>query len=158
MQVKCSKCAHPILLTDIIESADGWLAHLDCSRPNGLTPNERALLFLYCFNHAVARCLSCDVSFRFTELAADPLGGRTNLCPRCRQDLTEHVRAHLYRCTLVPTDVRLAAQRVREAAQRLVKQSQQLRDKSDVMMRETEAALKASQLVLQTAMARRAAS
>jgi hypothetical protein len=158
MQVKCSKCAQPILLTDIVESADGRLFHLDCRRPNGLTANERALIFIYCFNHAVARCLSCDAGFRFTELAADPLGSRTNLCPRCRQDLTEHVRAHLYRCMIVPADVRLAAQRVRETAQRLVKQSHQLLDKSDVIMRETEAALRTSQLALQTAMARRAAT
>jgi hypothetical protein len=131
---------------------------LECRRPNGLTANERALLFVYCFNHALARCLSCDASFRFTELAADPLGSRTNLCPRCRKDLTEHIRAHLYRCTIVPADVRLAAQRVREAAQRLVKQSRELRDKSDVMMRETEAALYASQLALRVAMARRTGS
>jgi hypothetical protein len=158
MQVKCSKCAQPIALTDMIESADGRLSHLDCRRPNGLTANERALLFVHCFNHVVARCLSCDASFRFTELGADPLGGRTNLCPRCRKDLTEHVRAHLYRCTTVPADVRLAAQRVREAARRLVKQSHQLLDKSDVMMRETEAALYASQVALRAAMARRTAS
>jgi hypothetical protein len=58
---------------------------------------------------------------------------------------------------IVPANVRLAAQRVCEAAQRLVKQSHQLLDKSDVMRRETEAALYASQLALQTAMARRAA-
>jgi hypothetical protein len=71
MQVKCSKCAQPIALTDIIESSDGCLSHLDCRRPNGLTANERALLFVHCFNHAVARCLPCDASFRFTELGAD---------------------------------------------------------------------------------------
>ena len=158
MQVKCSKCSQPIALTDIIQSSDGRLSHVDCRRPQTLTVEERALLFVHCFNHAVARCLTCDVSFSFTELAADPLGGRTNLCPRCRRDLTENVRGHLYRCTMVPSEVRLAAQGVRETAQRLVKQSQRQVDGADALVREAEAALLASQKALRAAMARRTAS
>src|SRR2546428_3641548 len=50
------------------------------------------------------------------ELAADPLGGRTNICPRCRKDLTENVRTHLYGCAKLPAEVRLRAQALREAA------------------------------------------
>ena len=98
MQVKCSKCGQLIALSDIIESADGRLSHVECARPRTLTADERHLLFVYCGDHIVAQCLSCGLSFRLMELAADPLGGRTNICPRCRKDLTENVRTHLYGC------------------------------------------------------------
>src|SRR5262245_56417551 len=99
MQVQCPKCSKPIALTDVIESHDGQLAHIDCTRPQVLTPAERALVYLYCSGHVVARCPACDVSLRSTELGADILGGgRTNMCPRCHRDLTEAVRAHLFRC------------------------------------------------------------
>src|SRR5262245_28582064 len=81
MQVSCSKCSQPIALTDVIESHNGLLSHVDCQRPKVLTPEERALVFLYCSGHVVARCLPCDASFRYTELAADIVGGsRTNMC------------------------------------------------------------------------------
>jgi hypothetical protein len=93
MQVQCTKCSQPIALTDIIESHNGHLSHVDCKRPHVLTPEERALVFVYCSGHVVARCPACDISFRYNELAADILaGGRTNMCPRCRRDLTENVR------------------------------------------------------------------
>jgi hypothetical protein len=153
MQVKCSKCDQPIALSDIIESSDGRLSHVDCHRPRTLTPDERALLFVYCSDHVVAQCLSCGLSFRITELAADPLGGgRTNLCPRCRKDLTENVRAHLYGCAMLPSEVRLRVQALREAARHLVKQSQELVDHAVVQIREAEAALFESQEALRAAM------
>ena len=159
MQVNCSKCSQPIALTDIIESNNGDLSHVDCKRPKVLTPEERALLFVYCSGHVVARCPACDIGLRYTELAADMVGAnRTNLCPRCRQDLTEAVRAHLFRCAMLPSEVRRRAQEVREAAQRLVKETQQARDRSDVVMREAEAALFKSQRALRDAMSRRAVS
>jgi hypothetical protein len=159
MQVKCSKCSEPIALSDVIESSDGRLSHLDCQRPQALTPEERALVFVYCSGHVVARCPACDVSLRFTELAADMVGGhRTNMCPRCRRELTEDVRAHLFRCAMLPVEVRLRTQAVRDAAQRLVKESQQLRDTSDVLVREAEAALLGRQRSLHQAMARQAMS
>ena len=98
MQVNCPMCSRPILVTDVIESPNGRLQHLDCARSKSLTPEERALLFVYCSDHVVARCLSCDISYRYTELAADLFDGRTNLRPRCRADLTENVRGHLVSC------------------------------------------------------------
>jgi hypothetical protein len=153
MQVKCSKCSESIALSDIIESHDGRLSHVDCKRPHTLTAEERALLFVYCSDHVIAHCLGCDMRFRMTELAADPLGARTNLCPRCRRDLTESARAHLYTCATAPAVIRLHARRVREAAQHLVKQSHQARDRSDVLMREAEAALFEVQATLRAAMA-----
>jgi hypothetical protein len=159
MQVPCWKCSQPIALTDTIEANNGHLSHVDCKRPHILTPEERALVFAYCSGHVVARCPACDVSYRYTELASDILGGsRTNMCPRCRLDLTEAVRAHLFRCAMLPSEVRLRAQAVREAAQRLVKVSQQLRDTSDVLIREAEVALLEKQRALREAMSKRTAS
>ena len=156
MQIKCSRCGQLIAVTDIIESNNGHLSHIDCKRPQVLTPEERALVFVYCSGHVVARCPACDISFRYTELAADILGGsRTNMCPRCRRDLTEAVRAHLFRCAMLPSEIRLRAQAVREAAQRLVKEIQQLSDRSDVLIREAESALLEKQRALREAMSKR---
>ena len=109
------------------------------SRP--LSADERALLFYYCLNHSVARCLGCARSYYLSELVADLLSGRTHLCPQCRRDLTENVRSHVYSCAVMPDEVRQRAQALREVAQRLVKESQQLRDKADVLIREAEAAV-----------------
>jgi len=159
MHVNCAKCFQPIALTDIIESHNGRLSHLDCNRPRTMTPEERALVFLYCWGCVVARCPACDISFRYTDLAADILGGRsTNMCPWCRQDLTDAVRAHLFRCAMLPSEIQRRAQAVREAAQRLVKESQQSRDRSDVLIREAEAKLFESQRGLREAMSKRTAS
>ena len=156
MQVNCSTCSRPITLTDIIKSSDGRLTHVDCMRPSTLTPEERALLFVYCSSHAVASCVACGLSFRLMELAAD-LGGRSNLCPRCRQDLTETVRGHLFGCELLPDEIRRQAREVREMARRLVKECTQLRDTSDVLIRQLEAALLQAQQTLKAVMARRVA-
>ena len=51
MQVKCTKCSEPIALTDNVESSDGRVSHEDCKRPQVLSPEERALVFVYCANH-----------------------------------------------------------------------------------------------------------
>jgi len=155
MQVNCTKCCRPIALTDVIQSSAGRLSHLDCARAQGLTPAERALLFVYCSDHDVAKCLPCGLQFPMMKLGADPLGGRTNLCPRCRTDLTESVRAHLFSCPVLPAEIQRRTQEVREAAQMLVKQSQQLVDASDVLIREAEARLLARQQALGRAMANR---
>ena len=155
MQVKCSKCGQFIALSDIVKSSNGLLSHVDCKRPRSLTAEERHLLFVYCSDHAVAQCLSCGLSFRMMELAADPLDSRTNMCPRCRKDLTENVRTHLYGCAMLPPEVRLRAQAVRDAAQRLVKQSQELVDNAGILIGEAETALFEAQQALRTAMRKR---
>jgi hypothetical protein len=155
MQVNCSKCSRPIAVTDAIECSDGHLSHLDCMRPHALTAEERSLLFVYCSNHAVAQCLACGISFALSELAADVFGGRTNLCPRCRRDLTVNVRAHLYGCVQLPAEMRLRTQEVRDAAQLLIKRSQELSDNADVLIREAEAHLLECQKALRVAMARK---
>jgi hypothetical protein len=154
MQVNCSKCSKPIALTDVIQLSAGHLVHVDCKRVRTLTAEERSLVFVYCSAHAVAQCLSCGLSFRFGELAADTLGGgRTNLCPRCRKDLTENVRGHLYGCAMLPSEVRMKAQAVREAAKQLVKRSQEAIDRADVVIREAEVLLFERQQALRAAMA-----
>src|SRR5262245_56289586 len=156
MQVNCSKCSRPITLTDVIELFEGHLAHVDCKRAQGLTPEERAVLFVFCSSHPVARCLPCGLHDRFTELGADMLGGGvTNLCPRCRRDITEGVSAHVFSCVLLPCELRQRAQNVRDAAQIFIKRSQELSDRSDVLIREAEAHLLEQQRALRAAMARR---
>src|SRR5215510_13551519 len=95
---------------------------------------------------------------RLRQELVDRGSGRMNLCPRCRLDLTAAVRAHLYRCAMLPSEVRRRAQAVREAAQRLVKENHQLRDKSDVLIREAEAMLFETQRALREAMSKRTAS
>lgn len=155
MQVTCSKCSRPIALTDSIELSEGHLSHVDCTRLSTLTPAECQLVFVYCFDHVVAECPACHASYRFGQLGSDPIGGRTNMCPRCRQDLTETVRAHLYNCGMAPAEVRRRAHQVREAAQVLVKEAQALRDTSDVLIRQLEAALFEQQQALRSAMEKR---
>jgi len=73
MQINCTKCARPIALADAIESSAGRLSHLDCARAQGLTPEERALLFVYCSGHGVAKCAACGLQFPMMKLGADPL-------------------------------------------------------------------------------------
>ena len=178
MQVNCSKCSQPIAFTDTIESDNGRLLHVDCKRPRALTWEERGLIFLCCSDHVVAQCPGCDVRCRYAEQRgrhvlvgdehihefADPRAAHlavdvgTNMCPRCRRDLTEAIRAHLFRCAMLPSEVRLKAHAVREAAQRLVKESRQARDPSDVLIREAEATLFECQRALLEAMSRRIAS
>ena len=158
MKLNCPKCSRPIVVSDVIELSNGVLSHVDCARPQNLTAEERALLFVFCSNHAVAQCLACGLSFRLLDLAADGLGSRTNLCPRCRRDLTQSARAHVYSCAMLPAEVRLKAQAAREAAQHLVKESQQLRDTSDVLIREAEALLFERLRSLREVMSRRTAS
>jgi len=152
MHANCSKCGRRIALSDTIELSNGSLSHVECMRPRTLTVDERHLLFVYCWDHIVAQCLSCGLGFRLTELAADPLGGRSNLCPRCRKDLTENARGHIYGCATLPAELLLRAREVQEAAQRLVKQ---LVDNADVLIREYEAAFVAARQALRALMRQR---
>ena len=156
-QLTCGKCSKVISLGDTIESSGGRVAHVDCARPRMLTPDERALILRYCSNHNVAQCLTCGQgSLHWRELAADPLDGGSNLCPRCRKDLTENVRAHVYGCVVLPTEVRQRADALREAAQHLIKQSQQQHDRADVLIRQAEAALQERRKALRNALAKAA--
>lgn len=144
MNLACPRCLERISHDDtVVLGSEDIVVHLDCRRPHSLSPEERALLFKYCFGHAVAECLACSGSFRQVELASDLMGNRMHLCPRCRADLTESVRGHLYRCTTMPSELQRRAREMREATQKLLKRSQETVDRADVLVRETEAAIDA---------------
>jgi len=128
--------------------------HLNCQRTRDLSTEDCVILFRYCREHWVAKCLACAASFRQHDLGSDLLPDRSHLCPRCRADLTESIRAHLYTCVIVPHEVRQRAQAVRDAARRLVKHSAGLRDHADVLMREAEVAMARLRVTMAKAAAR----
>jgi hypothetical protein len=64
-----------------------------------LRPDERSLLLAYCTEHTVAVCPRCSERLTFQRIAADPLVGRRDFCPRCRADLTAALRQHMAECT-----------------------------------------------------------
>ena len=74
-----------------------------------------------------------------------------------RKDLTENVRAQLFSCVTLPSDIRQRTQEVRDAAQALIKRSRELSDRTDVLIREVEAHLFERQQALRAAMRRREA-
>ena len=141
-QLTCPRCSQVLAPEDTIDRDAHGVVHLDCRRPRRLSFEERALLYQYCWDHTVGECVSCNRGFRPDELLAG-LVGDTDLCPQCRKDLTDSVRAHVYRCAMLPAEVRRRAQETRAAAQKLVKESGQLRDEADVLMREAEVAVAA---------------
>lgn len=136
---KCPRCLQAISFEDTIQLRRGVMTHVDCLRPRDLSPEERAILFRFCRNHAVAKCVACIASFRQDELGGDLLRHRIHLCPRCRVDLTESVRGHLYGCVTLPTELRLMVGDTRDAARKLVAQRYQAPDHVHVLMREAEA-------------------
>ena len=142
-QPTCARCQQSVSVSDTLTFDGSEIFHLDCRRPRDLSHEERAPLFKYCFAHPVAECTACAESFRQHELGSDLLGNRSHLCPRCRADLTQVVRAHLYGCTMLPEIVRLKARQAREAAQKLVKESGQVSPTAYVLMAEAEAAIAA---------------
>ncbi len=139
----CPGCSRTIAPEDTFIVSDDHLTHLDCRRPQALSPEERGLLFRYCWDQAAAECARCAKSYRMTELASDLFSGKELLCPQCRADLIGSVRAHLYGCAMLPATVRHRARETREAALRLVKRSRELFDRADLLMRELEVALRA---------------
>ena len=141
--LKCRRCLQLISLEDTIQFENAQVVHADCRRRRDLSAVERVLLFRYCWSHPVANCVACGQRFRQQELGMDLIGHRSFVCPRCRVDLTERLREHLYGCTMLPGEVRRRAREARAAAQRLVKNSHQLSDRADVLMREAEAAIAA---------------
>jgi hypothetical protein len=138
---RCPRCEQSISMNDTIMFKGNQILHLYCRRPAQLTPEERVILFRFCWDHGVADCEECRRLYRQHELGWDVFGHGALLCPRCRVDLTANVRSHLYTCLLVPSDVRKRAREARETAARLVKQSHELSDRADVLIREAEVAI-----------------
>ena len=140
---KCPRCAQQITPGDRLAFYGALIFHLDCQRPHNLSHEDRVLLFRYCWDHPVAKCPACDLSFRQLQLSGDLLAHRAYLCPRCRADLTDTLRGQLDACAMLPDEIRLRAQEAREAARRAAKDSAQLRDQGDALIREAEAAIAA---------------
>ena len=138
---KCGRCKRPISVNDAFSFDGDHIAHLDCGRPRTVSPEERALLFRHCFDHAVAECATCIQSYRQFELGSDLVSNRVHLCPNCRADLSESVRAHLYSCAMLPEELRRRLHAAREAVGKLIKRSAS--DPADVLKREAEAAIAA---------------
>jgi len=139
-ELTCRRCSRPLFREDsIIVAPDGTPSHLDCRAPRALNLEERSALG-YCSGHPIAECARCRRRFRESDLA---IHHRTHLCPSCREDLTESIRAHLDTCAMLPEEVRRRARAVREAAERLIKRSNELADRADVLMREAEATIAA---------------
>ena len=135
-QPMCPRCRRPISANDTIAFDGDHICHVDCQRPHDLSHEERALLFKYCFGHAVAECPTCGQRFRQQELGSDLLGNRTHLCRKCRTDLMDSTREHLYACSMLPEAVRARAQQVRDIARKLVKESERLSSVAYVLMAE----------------------
>jgi len=140
---RCPRCTHSIASHDTIAFDGARVVHLDCRRPCELNYEERAVLFKFCWEHAVVECAGCRRSFRQHELGADLFAHRSHLCPCCRLDLTSNIREHLLGCALVPTEVRWRAEDVRAAARRLLKQRHQLPEEADALKRQADLAMAA---------------
>jgi hypothetical protein len=141
MDIKCPLCQQVISPDDTVGSIGYGMAHVDCGRPRSLSPEEHLLLYVYCWDHAVAECVACAQSFRQEELGSDPFRSLTYGCLYCRADLTESIRAHLNACAMLPEQLLRRVKVAREVTQRLIKRGYQLSDRADVLMREVEAAL-----------------
>ena len=150
-QPKCSRCQQSIAVDDTITLDSDEMMHLNCRRPRELSREERTLLFHYCVGHAVADCRPCADGFRQHELATDLSGNHTHLCPRCRADLTDSIRAHLYACAMLPEPVRIKTQALREVTQKVIEQSQKPADHAGQLSRETEAILVADRALIREA-------
>jgi len=153
----CPQCSQPISPEDTLVFGHGRLGHLDCRRPRVLSAEEWTVLFIYCGDHIVTKCVGCGRQFHLREVASlDSVGIRSFACPWCHLDLTDSIRAHLYDCAMLPAEVRRRASVARDAARSLVKRSLELRDAADVAMREAEAALHALRLTMRQWPKRRA--
>jgi hypothetical protein len=145
----CQACGQVISADDAISfSLDSRrLTHFDCRRPRTLSPEERLLIATYCWNHAVARCPTCERSYRLPELVSVIVDGGTHYCPFCHGDLIDSVRAHLDACTMLPAPVRERFQSLREAAH-MVKRIREHSDRGDVLMRHAEEAIQSLRIAM----------
>src|SRR5262245_66599829 len=93
----CPRCFRIISPDHSIMAHGVRLLHLDCDRPRALTFEECALLYSYCWDHAVADCVACARTYRRGRLEAD-----LSLCP-CRSSALTHRRlAHRSGRTSLP--------------------------------------------------------
>ena len=143
MDANCPLCHQVISPDDTVEFVGYGMAHVDCQRPRGLRPEEHVLLYVYCWDHAIAECAGCAQSFRHEEFGAAPFDSCAYGCRYCGADLTASIRAHLTACAMLPEQLRQRVKEAREVTLRLIERSYQLSDRTDVLIREVEAALDA---------------
>jgi hypothetical protein len=80
---------------DAALAAGKWfVVHADAGQVDVLDADARAILFLYCSQHAVP-CESCQETYRLGWLTRTE---NALTCPRCAGDLTSVVIAHALRC------------------------------------------------------------
>ena len=143
-QPKCPRCQQSISVDETVALDSDQIRHLNWRRPRELSQKARTLLFTYCIGHAVADCRPCAEGFRPLELAPDLSGNHTHLCPRCRADLTDSIRAHLYGCAMLARPERIRTRELREVTRKVIEQSQQPADYAGPLSREPEAILSPS--------------
>jgi len=124
-------------------SLRGWIKRRSVQSAM-LTPGERALLFRACWDHPVATCNRCGGSFRKGELAAELFARLSDLCPSCRVDLTDSIRAHLISCAAAAAlaearHVIAEARALLETNAMIRKDAQQTRDLARLVRAEAEA-------------------
>jgi hypothetical protein len=83
-----------------------------------LTPDERRLIFRYCWNHLVASCEPCQTHYRIDQLGIDSFRGLSHLCTKCRADLKASVRKHIASCTALRVQEAEAQEREKRNRQR----------------------------------------
>jgi hypothetical protein len=83
-----------------------------------LTPDERRLIFRYCWDHLVASCEPCQTHYRIDQLGIDLFRGLSHLCTKCRADLKASVRKHIASCTALRVQEAEAQEREKRNRQR----------------------------------------
>jgi hypothetical protein len=68
-----------------------------------LTVGQRALLLVYCTDHAIASCSGCDREITLADLFADLWTDHPNAydCPRCGTNVADSIQGHLGACPFI---------------------------------------------------------
>src|SRR4030095_263605 len=93
---KCPRCMEVISADDTVQFVPDGMSHVDCQRPRDLSPEERALLFLYCCGHAAAMCVACSRTSSATARASARVVVRT--FPRACEAISTVARCCPRRC------------------------------------------------------------
>lgn len=123
----CPRCLRVVSLEEIVGNR---VIHRDCPRTGGLPYREWRRLLFYCSSHEVAKCPSCGRGARQHELNSNMVGDYTCVCPKCRTDLTEAARSHLYICGMLPREVRRRSLALCRAAADLLRESRAILETS----------------------------
>jgi hypothetical protein len=72
-----------------------------------LTVGQRALLLVYCTDHAITACSSCGRKIMLADLFPELWTDLRDACrcPQCRHNIAEPLHAHLTECSVLATRV-----------------------------------------------------